>query len=738
MKAIQSSIRRLKLPGFFIIFMTAMQQFLYAQGIYPPLPEAQRPHIAATFTREKIKIDGIPDEAAWTSAPVARHFVINTPKNGKDATYDTQVKILYDDKNIYITAKCDFPPGKKRMQVQNMSRDFSYDDEFFEFVIDPYKDPRQPVMTFYVTPYGTQADVMGYADGTIDANWNTVWRAASTIQEHSWTTEIAIPFSSLRYPDKPASWSVNFVRNIRYIGEINSWSLFPLPFPETRTEYAGILTGIEPPHSADRFRINPYTLVNSSASSNAKTVHKPEMGGEINYTINNSTVLEGTVNTDFAQADADAQVINLTRSSVFFPEQRQFFLENANLFSVGENGIIQPFFSRQIGLDANGAPLSIPGGLRLIHQDVKQSYGILLMQQKGDSVTNAALFGVLRYKRNISNKLILGAMAVLRANGKGLDTGAYLNSVGVVDAFYRASQPLFVRGMFSVSDNSLTKQKGTAAFSEVNYNGNVFFLDWFQAMVSKDYQAQTGFVARDNFINTQPNLALNIHKNWFPKNVVFFNPHLTVSVFNQASTGIFQEASVNLIPFQLIFQDLSKFNINVTSSWENLTANFQPVRNINIASGNYEFNRYEVYYLSNSAAPYGIETRVSTGRYYNGQLNSYYVSVKAAPSPYLSLVMSYTREDFKNTGIGAASTTTHLLAPMLRLASSPKVQLSAFYQYNTDARNGSLNARFSWEYKPLAFIYLVYNSLNNFYPTPFGIPQKQENSILKLTFIKQF
>jgi len=128
---------------------------------------------------------------------------------------------------------------------------------------------------------------------------------------------------------------------------------------------------------------------------------------------------------------------------------------------------------------------------------------------------------------------------------------------------------------------------------------------------------------------------------------------------------------------------------------------------------------------------------VSTGGYYNGNLDSYYVSLRAAPIPNVSLVMSYTRNDFKNTGITNAFTTTNLLAPELRLAINPKIQLSAFYQYNTDAQNGSLNARFSWEYKPLSFIYLVFNSVDNFYKTPFDIPQKQQNGILKLTYIHQ-
>ena len=328
-------------------------------------------------------------------------------------------------------------------------------------------------------------------------------------------------------------------------------------------------------------------------------------------------------------------------------------------------------------------------------------------------------------------------MAVLKKDLGGMGHPSYLNPVGVVDAFWRVSQPLFIRGMASMSDNTLTKQKGSAAFSEVNYSTNSLVFDWFETKVSKGYQAQTGYVARDNFINTQPSLGFNIYKSWFPKNISFFTPQLTADIYHEASSGKLQEANVNVIPFGLVFNNLAQINFNITSSWEYLTGNFSPVRNIDIAKGNYHFNRYEVYGLSNQGAAFSVEARLSAGGYYNGTLNSYYLSLRETPDPHFSLTFAYTRNDFKNTGINKTNTTTLLIAPGMRLAANPKVLLSAFYQYNTDARNGSLNTRFSWEYKPLSFIYLVYNSFNNYYHTPFEVPQKQKSAILKITYIQQ-
>jgi len=710
----------------------------FAQQTFPPLPEAKRPHIRAEITTAKIKIDGKDVEPAWQKAPVATNFKIAYPSQGKNATYNTEVRILYDNVNLYIFARCNFPQGKKAIQVQDMRRDFNFDsNELFEVVINPFKDPRSPVMGFSVTPFGTQMDIMHYADDTFDYNWDAVWQAASDIQEHSWITEIAIPFSTLRYPKNSTEWSINFIRNIRYKGELNGWSEWPQSVFESRVEYGGIVTNIAPPMDKLNLQIDPYALVTSTAVSKKPVSYKSALGGEIKYAINTNTFMEGTVHTDFAQAEADVKVINLTRSNVFFPEKRQFFLENSSMFSTGQKGYIQPFFSRRIGLSADGSPLTIDGGVRFIHQDTKSASGLLIMKQQGDSTQTGALFGVFRYKQNVSDKLQIGGMAVLKENLAGLGQQASLNPVGVVDALWRINPSLQVRGMGSLSGNSLNKQTGNAGFAELEYTTNTFWITLFETEVSKGYQAQAGYVQRDNFINTQPSAGLNIHRDWFPKNIAFYNFQASANIYHEQSTGRFQEADVNIIPCQLTFNDLALLNFNVTSSWQDLTGTFAPVRNVNIAAGNYKYNRYELYGTTNQAAHFSLESRLSTGGYYNGTLNSYFFSVRAEPVARLALLVSYTRNDLKGVGIGNARTTSQLVAPELRTAVNPKLLLSAFYQYDTDARAGSLNARFSWEYRPLSFVYFVVNTVNNYYKTPFDIPQRQQNAILKITYIHQ-
>jgi len=706
-------------------------QLSFAQAIFSPPPNDKRLRIPITYTREKIRPDGHLSEAAWLQCPVASHFTITYPDQGGAPSAETEVRVLYDSVNLYIGAVCHFHGSKKNLQVQDLRRDFGYGNELFCVMIEPFRDPRVPVTGLYVSPYGNISDVLCYLDGTYDYNWDALWQADASISDSTWTAELAIPFSSIRYRPDDTAWSINFSRNIRIEGQSSTWSPVPFAYTPSHMEYAGLLTGIHSPKPGMNLRIEPYVLAKAPGPGQLQG------GGEIKWAVNTNTLVEGTVNTDFAQADVDQQVVNLTRSSVFFPEKRQFFKENANLFALGQDGIMQPFFSRRIGLNDAGTPVPLNGGIRMIHQSAKEAGGLLLMRQKADSVDNPAWFGVLRYKRNLGTGFQLGGMGVWRYDEPVIKAPGSLNTVGAVDAFWKISQPLFVRSMYSLSANSASGERGGASVTEVQYNDNLLAADLVETYVSGSYHAKTGYQARTDFINTLPSLQLFIKDKRLPHHIAFFNPQINASIFHQASSGILQEATVNLIPAGFIFRDLGQLNITLTKSWENLSEPFSPVSIIRIAAGKYYYSRYELYYLSNQSAHYSMEARISTGGYYDGRLNSYYISLRAAPDPHFSLLMSYTRNDFQSVGAAGATATTHLLAPQLRLAFNPKILLSAFYQYNTAASTGAFNGRFSWEYRPLSFVCLVYNDTQDIHSPLHARVPGQQSAILKISYIRQ-
>jgi len=759
----------LKLAAFILLILYSLGHVV-AQNTFPPLPYAQKPRIQAQRAQHQVVLDGVLDEEDWRLCQQAGQFLVCYPEQMKKPAFDTRVMVLYDSVNLYFGAICYYSGRKRSLQVQNMKRDFGFStNELLSIFIEPFQNSRMPLPGFYVSPYGTQTDIMYYYGVAYDYNWDAVWNARTSIGDSAWTAEIAIPWSSLRYPRDSTIWSINFDRNIRDKGEYTSWSPWPLAYDPSHMAYGGLLTGIHPPHQDMNLRLQPYALVKTSRGDGQASSTRPAVGGEVKWALGANTVADVTVNTDFAQADVDKQVVNLTRSSVFFPEKRQFFKENANLFSVGEDNMLQPFFTRRIGLNGAGSPLTIDGGLRLIHQSDKQSAGLLLMRQEGDSTARPAWFNVLRYKRQVG-KWQLGAMNVMRmeeGDGKvagGAGAGDW-NAVTSLDAYVRLSEAFYVRQMVSASMDKGLPVRGVASVTEVNYATNTVYASLFVTAAGKGYTAKAGFMERQDFIHTQPELQLFLRPGslpgrlfaWLPAGVAFYNPIVMADIYHQTSTGVLQEMSSSVSPVGFLTRTGGEYRVNMLYAYENIGDVFHPVNGVAIAPGKYQFLRWELYGKTNQAAPYSLEARVSTGRYYNIWLNSYYAALRVVPIPHVAFGLGFTESHFSGvretsggtgtgtdpgsgaggpgSGDGARATTknTFLVAPELRLAWNARLQLSSFYQYNTDANMGALNVRLSWEYRPLSFVYLVVNSNSHLR----GVAERQEMGILKVSYIRQ-
>jgi hypothetical protein len=715
----------------FILFILYSIGRLIAQEVFSPLPYEMKPKVRAERAHQQVLIDGKLDEADWSRCVPATGFVICYPEQRKKPSYDTRVMVLYDSVNIYFGAICYYSGEKKSLQVQSMRRDFGFtDNELLSVFIEPFQNSRLPMPGFYVSPYGNQTDIAYYNNIAYDYNWDAVWKARAVIGDSAWTAEIAIPFSSLRYPRDSTVWSINFDRNIRNKGEYTGWSPWPMAYDPSRIIYGGLLTDIHPPQRDLNLRLQPYALVKTVSGEGQARSTKPAVGGELKWALNTNTVADVTVNTDFAQADVDKQVVNLTRSSVFFPEKRQFFKENANLFALGEDGMLQPFFTRSIGLSDKGHPISIDGGLRLVHQSDKQSAGMLLMRQEGDSSTRPAWFNVLRYKRELGRWQV-GAMTVMRYNeGSGKLPGEW-NTVAAVDAFVKISEECYVRQMLSGSSEHGLPLRGLASLTEFNFSNSKVFAGLLTAIAGKGYTAKTGFMERQDFIHNQPTLQLFLPSSRLPRSISFYNPLFTADIYHQASTLELQEISAVASPLGFLTRTGGEYRINLLYSYENIGETFSPVNKIDIAPDKYRFLRWELYGRTNQAAHYSLEARISTGKYYDIRLNSYYTAVRIVPVPQLAFGLGFTGNHFY--GAGRSSQNTFLVAPELRLAYNARLQLSSFYQYNTDENTGSLNLRFSWEYRPLSFVYLVINS-NRHLHTP---DLHEQTGILKATYIKQ-
>lgn len=720
----------------FSLALTSAFQFLIilakSQSIFQPPDANKKLKIEAVRATQKILLDGKLSEKDWNNCIAAGNFIQSYPNEGKPASFDTEVKFLYDNENIYIGVICKNPGNK--ILVQDLRRDFGYsNNELFGVFFDPFRDVQNPVSSFLVTPYSTQRDLLIYDDRVFDLNWDAVWSAKSFITDSSWSTEIAIPWSTLRYPPDSTTWGINFNRNIRSLNEITGWSPWPMAYTVGRMSYAGLVTNLHPPTSKANIRLQPYTLLRSTKREDSKSNLNMQVGGEIKWLVNTTTSMEATLNTDFAQADVDRQVVNLNRSSVYFPEKRQFFLENANLFSVGQDGILQPFFSRRIGLDKNGNPLKINGGLRVIHQNSKRALGAMLIQQADKDTSTKSYFGVIRGQQNIGVNNRIGTLITFQHDQQSNSFNANIS----VDGYWHKLQSLYIRPMLSTSlGNNITK-KGWAFFNELGYIKNNFSFVWYQTIVSKNYNPSMGFIARNNFINTHPQVELNLRKHWMKDKITYFAPLINANIYHTASNGKLQEASFTVIPFRVTFKNGENFLFYLDHSSQYLEQVYQPIPNISIIPGKYQYKRFGFNFNTNLSASWSINSEVNWGGFYNGKLNSYFFSGRYVPIPKIAIAIDFTYNYFLHLGSNKENVKTYLIAPELRISFNPKVQLTGFYQYNTLINTGGLNMRFAWEYKPLSFVYIVFNNLKTIDNRVRQNTINDNNGILKISYIKQ-
>lgn len=718
-----------------------------AQETFPP-PNNPIEVFATQVTEGTVELNGKLNESVWQYAQVIYGFTQREPVQGTSASFDTQVRILYDSKFLYVGAVClDSLSDRKKLRIRNMQRDFEgYGNDRFSVAIDGLMDKRNAV-GFEVTPYGSQREIQvidgNEEDGNVD--WDALWFVRTRVTDTSWTTEMAIPWKTLRYKEGTDAMLISFNRNIRRFNEVTTWPAYPRAFSHFRMAYAALLKGLKPPPPSANIQINPYLLgdVGRTQEGDATEENKTnfEAGGEFKWAITPNSILDMTVNTDFAQADVDQQVQNLTRFSVLFPERRQFFLENASIFRVSDINNIQPFFSRQIGLDDTGRPISLDGGLRYTSRTGKQTSGVLAMRQRSTEDSPATYFGVGRYAYNLSGQNRIGGLLTYRSDNSfrdrnGQEVDSKQNTTATFNAFFRPKQSLSLDAMISQSFDS-EQGNGTGASTFLYQQKNWGFLGLTAQYVSEDYLPRMGFLIFNDYILVAPEVDLDIRPKWLPNFIRSYGPDLFGDVFWRASDGAFQQGFLNFSPFDLVWQTGGQFEVRFRREWQQLDTPFRPL-GIEIAPGYYQFGQYEISLDSDFSRKLAGAITYANGTFYDGDFESWDLDVRVSPSPYIELIGSYTINIFSNLGVENSDLTTNLLSTDMRLALNPRVRLNSSYQWNSANEANIWNVRLSWEYQPLSFFFLVFNNNESegFLSEPNLFSQRE--LIGKITFLKQF
>lgn len=717
----------------------------FAQATFQP-PETPL-EIRSQKVVGSITIDGMLDEPSWQNVKPVADLVQYEPRQGEAASLKTEVRILFDEKSLYISAVCFDSAGRKGIRVPNMQRDFSFDEnDLFGIAIDGLLDKRNAA-AFQTNPYGAQRELLISDGSNFNREWISLWSVKTRIHEWGWTAEFAIPWKSIRYKAGSDRMGIILLRCMRRLNENVTFPAIPRVFTPYQMPYEAILTGLElPADNGINVQLNPYVLVSADREIKegvTKQNSDVKIGGEAKWALSTNSVLDVTYNTDFAQVDVDRQVVNLARFSVLFPERRQFFLEGNEIYTMQALDALQPFFSRRIGLDDNGNPIPIEAGVRFTNRSLKRNIGALAIRQRAQGVNPASNFAVMRYSHNLTDQgTRIGGLATFRYDEADTSGRTNANSTITIDGLYRPNQKLNVFWMLSGSNNSgLLNNKGWSGSMWAYYDTNDIYAGHVQAVVSDKYDPRSGFVDATNYVLTSPAVSLKLRPAWLPKKVIRqYTPGVTAYFYHYYNDLSFREGFISYRPFSLNFQNGGRLSYSFVTNWQNLIESFSPL-GIEIAAGVYAYNNHSLNFQTDNSRKLFFSAEYSLGDYFNGSLQSTSASTRFAPDPHVAVTLSYRHNEIKKLGILSTSINTDLATAEIRLALNPRVQWISFYQYNSAINRNTFNTRLQWEYKPLSFIFLVLNDNRQ----DFVSPDTQINSrlvnqqgVFKVTYLKQF
>lgn len=666
------------------------------------------------------------------------------PNQGAQAGFDTEVRVLYDKRYIYFGVYCKDTMGAKGVRVQDFRRDFqdSHSD-MFSIQLDP-QNLKQYCVSFHTTPLGTQRDLQVFNDNFQDPNWDALWRVKTTITDSGWFAEYAIPFVSLRY-NLPKSeteevvWGITFSRIARRTNEETAFPPRPQVVSPYRMSYSAALKGLQLPAQSLNLRAQPYILAEydrDKKSDGTSSQINFKAGGEIKYAPKPNALLDITFNTDFAQTDVDRQVVNLRRFNVLFPERRQFFLENSGIYAGADNFDLRPYFSRAIGLDNEGSPIPINAGIRYTEKSERYTISGMYVNQRRNQLQAPSNFGLLRYIQNYGTQNNWGVMLTHRLDQGDKDKGFRRqdNTTLTVDGIMRPNDKWTIQYMLT---SSRTNNNDSIGFGGSFYAGrstNKVSFSWFSNFIGEKYYPAMGFISRSELLFHSPGMYFIARPSWKPKWIRRFEPGVNAYYYQSAKDFSFQEASLYIFPLYAVLQNGGKIEFSILPNWQNLPFQFDPI-GATIAPGRYQYNRYYASFATNPAAKVSADLTYEWGGYFDGRQKLVKVGVRVAPDPHATLRTTWEYNDFSNLGIYKSNINTHLITTELRLALNPRFLVSGFYQYNSLDRQNRWNVRTSWEFKPLSFLYIIFNE-RNFTNT---LPRTREQSVIgKITYLKQF
>lgn len=677
-------------------------------------PGKSSPYIAyATWVKRAPRLDGTLDDPIWQQAKPIVNFRQREPFQGQPATEKTVVRIVYTAKEIYFGILC-YDPHPRDIVATDLRRDADlHHDDHFVIAIDPTLS-RRDAFIFEVNPLGTRRDGLVVNEGHFDNGWNGIWTSSARITRKGWSATIGIPFFTVLQQSGDIHWGINFERFIRRENEVDMWAAWQREFGVLKVGQEGELIGVHPIHGSRLLVIKPYVVAgfrHLPANLADTALGQPGMnmrhaaGANVMLGLRSNVVMNFTVNPSFATAGVDTTQFSLSPYPLYFPEKRQFFLENAGVFNFPTNfGSDRLFFSRQIGIDsATGDQVPVNGGAKITGTLDGFDFGAMEVETRGAGPDPWANYGVVRLKKSLWGASYVGVMGIDKRSGSATDP---YNQSGGVD-----TRLVFHKNIDVTAFAAATRSPGlvggdTNVGAGLQYNNSWLSMEISRRRVGVNYNPEVGFLERND-----------CHCNYMKTT---FKPRPKIRGIRELDFGGTFEHDTTIDLSQLEtqtwkgtieaqFNNGGHFAVDVASATaQQITEAFDLYKNIQIQPGLYRWMRHRFEYLSGRDRPVTYDLSDEFGGYYDGRLNSAQAKVSYRANEHWQVGLNQQWNRFRmpegnfSVAFGGLS---------LDYAFSRFFSVSSLVQMNTaNTQAASAYVLLRWHYRPDSDFYLIYTA----------------------------
>jgi hypothetical protein len=699
--------------------------------------------VGATAAPSPPTIDGYLDDPVWRTGTLVSDFVQQEPNEGEAASELTEVRLLYDAKNLYLGVWA-YDSSPRAVTATEMRRDSDriLQEDNFQIILDTFKDSRSAYM-FVTNPLGAKLDQQVFNEGeggvqgfgnsaNVNRDWDGVWHVVARRTSDGWVAEIVIPMVTLRFPEAESqSWGLNLMRNVARKNEQAFWAPIPQAYSLTRVSLAGSLNGLESLNRGLDLRVTPFVTSGASRvleSGEEDDSFDRDVGVDLKYGLTAGLNLDLTINTDFAQAEVDDEQVNLTRFPLFYPEKRDFFLENSGQFNVGSatsiNRVADLFFSRRVGLSAGGESVPIMGGARMTGKVGRNDIAVLNVRTDDAFGRSGENYFVSRYSRNILSRSRVGGLFI----SKDEIGGARFNRTFAADVSLAPHPSLTVTGFLAKTETPGITSDEMGSYLNATWLDTDWRIYGEFADLEDNFNPEVGFVPRRGVTMSKLHLERNPRPDFLGIRVL--SPMVNWTYYTD-QTG-------RRVSTRWHFMNGTRFdngaylNIWYNNYFERLDDVFT-LSGVPIPAGSYTFGEWRVSFDSNPARRVYYGLMYAPQDFYDGTRQDGQVSVGARLTDRLSAEARYTRNE---VDLANGSFDVDLASLRVDLALSPTISFRSVTQYNSQTEQFGASARFRWTYMPGSDLYVTYDEVHRDPTDPTGLTEYRDRRlIVKATYL---